>query len=78
MAIDRPLQTPDSPIYEQVDESDLEIEIVNPESVSVETPDGGVIIDFDPDDSDTVADHDSNLANFIPDEVLSELSRDLV
>ena len=78
MAIDRPLQTPDSPIYEQVDESDLEIEIVNPESVSVETPDGGVIIDFDPDDSDTVADHDSNLANFIPDEVLSEISRDLV
>ena len=42
MAIDRPLATPES-IFSagQGDEPDLEIEIVNPDSVSIETEDGG-------------------------------------
>jgi DNA primase len=34
------------------EESAVEIEIVNPEAVSIETPDGGVVIDFDPEAED--------------------------
>ena len=57
----------------------LEIDIVNPESVSVETPDGGVIIDFDPNgmmpgDSD----HNENLADLIEDNDLHSIASDLV
>ena len=33
---------------ELIEEGNLEIEVVNPESVSIETEDGGVLIDFDP------------------------------
>jgi hypothetical protein len=48
MAIERPMGLDPFNNWPQQEESDLEIDIVNPESVSVETPDGGVLIDFDP------------------------------
>ena len=57
----------------------LEIDIVNPEAVSVETPDGGVIIDFDP--SGMIpgsADHKENLADLIEDNELHSIASDLV
>jgi len=58
MAIDRPLSTP-FPVNQEMGE--VEIEIENPESVSVETPDGGVIIDFNPEMADTLdSSHDAN------------------
>ncbi len=49
MAIEKPLATPDMMAGALSPEDAIEIEIVNPEAVSVETPDGGVILDFDPD-----------------------------
>ena len=45
MAIDRPLGTP-LPVNQDMGE--VEIEIENPESVSIETPDGGVLITLIP------------------------------
>jgi len=76
MAIDRPLSTP-FPVNQEMGE--VEIEIENPESVSVETPDGGVIIDFNPEMADTLdSSHDANLAEVLDPRDLSSLASDLV
>ena len=77
MAIDK-AQTPFMP--EMMSEGEtLDIEIVNPEAVSIETEDGGVLIDFDPDNPMTGGmNHDSNLANFMDDKDLHSLASDLV
>jgi hypothetical protein len=76
MAIDRPLSTP-LPINQEMGE--VEIEIENPESVSVETPDGGIIIDFNPDMADTLdSSHDANLAEVLDPKDLDEISSDLI
>ena len=80
MAIDRPLATPDT-IFSQGtgDEPDLEIEIVNPEAVSIETEDGGMLIDFDPDVVPMGAvPHDANLAEFIDEGELYGIATDLI
>ena len=78
MAIDRPLQTPDGPNPFSSSEGEVEIEIVNPESVSIETPDGGVLLDFDSDPSMDEIPHDANLAEYIEDSDLSSISQDLI
>ena len=76
MAIDK-AQTPFMP--DLLEEERLEIEVVNPESVSIETNDGGVLIDFDPDNPLTGGmNHNSNLAEFIDDQELMDLSSELV
>ncbi len=76
MAIDK-AQTPFMP--ELIEEGNLEIEVVNPESVSIETEDGGVLIDFDPNNPMTGGmNHDSNLAEFIDEQDLMGLSAELV
>ena len=64
------------------EESELEIEIENPESVSIDTEDGGVIIDFDP-DAATLNElgklpHDANLAEIIEDKDLNTISSELL
>ena len=74
MAVDRPLGQGPLP----VSEPEMEIEIVNPESVSVETPDGGMIIDFDPEAMEGQAAHDDNLAEFIEEGELRTVSSELV
>jgi len=78
MAIDRPLITPEA-MMGQGQDPDVEIEIVNPESVSIETEDGGMTIDFDPDviPLDAVP-HDANLAEFIDERDLSDMASELV
>ena len=77
MAIDRPMGQ--DPFLQQQIEPDLEIEIVNPESVSMETADGGVIIDFDPGAMDEAGiEHDANLAEHLDEGELRELSSELV
>ena len=48
MAIERQTATPIDGTIEQDLESDITIEIEDPESVAIETEDGGMIIDFDP------------------------------
>ena len=80
MAIDRPLATPEQSIFTQGQdgEPDLEIEIINPEAVSIETEDGGMIFDFDPHPSSGMIPHDANLAEYIDDGELQGIATDLV
>ncbi len=77
MAVDRPLQTP-SPLMPGMEEQALEIEIVDPESVSIAAG-GETIFEFDEDDLGEVQiPHDANLAEFIEDGDLSGIASDLV
>ena len=77
MAIEPPLgQNPSMP---KNNGSAVEIEVVNPESISMETPDGGVIIDFDPSDGVTgLDDHNANLADMIDDQDLNSIASELI
>ena len=79
MAIDK-AQNPFLPeLVGQAEEESIDIEIVNPEAVSIETEDGGVLIDFDPDNPLTGGmSHESNLALFMEERDLYELSSDLL
>jgi hypothetical protein len=69
-------------IEKQMEPSDLEveIEIVNPDAVSIETEDGGVIVDFEGSFSEELIgpDHDANLADFIDEAVLQSMASELV
>ena len=76
MAIDRALRTP-TPVGQDMGE--IEIEIENPESVSVETEDGGILIDFGPEAGGLEgADHNANLAEFLDPRELTSMSSELV
>ena len=76
MAIDRPLGTP-LPVNQDMGE--VEIEIENPESVSIETPDGGVLIDFDPSMGEMMGmSHDANLAEVVDPKELNIMASDLI
>ena len=80
MAIERQPATPvDGLIEQDPEEADISIAIENPDSVAIETDDGGMIIDFDP-NAIPVGDEgfDSNLADFMVDDVLMELGNELV
>ena len=46
MAIEKQMEPSDLEI-EDTDAEEIEVEIVNPDAVSIETDDGGVIIDFE-------------------------------
>jgi len=60
------------------EQSEMIIEIENPDSVAIETEDGGMIIDFDPDPSVEDAPFDANLAEYISDQELNILGSELV
>jgi len=79
MAIERQPATPIDGTVEQDLEADISIEIERPESVAIQTDDGGMIIDFDPNAME-VGDQgfDSNLADFMDDDVLNEIGNELV
>ena len=80
MAIEKPLAPVDigpRPV-ETPEENKVEVEVVNPEAVSIETPDGGMIIDFGKDEEEATADFDSNLAEFIEDDELDKLANELL
>ena len=79
MAIERRQATPVDGTIEQDTEEEVTVAIENPESVAIETDDGGMIIDFDPnaknlDDED----FDSNLAEFMDDDDLNSLGNELI
>ena len=77
MAIERPMGQ--NPFIQEGAEPAMEIDIVNPEAVSVETPDGGVIIDFDPSGMmPGSADHNANLADEMDDSELHGIASELV
>jgi len=79
MAIDKPLE--DNLIPETVEDSpELEIEIINPDAVSIEEEDGGMAIIFDQEMQEDILgpDHDSNLAEFIEEGELQRIGSELV
>ena len=79
MAIERQPATPIDGTVEQEPEEELTIEIENPESVAIDTDDGGMIIDFNPNATEVGDEEfDSNLAEFIDDKVLQQLGGELV
>ncbi len=79
MAIERTPATPVEGLIEQEPQGeDLDITIENPDSVSIETDDGGMIIDFDPQEEKPEADFDSNLVDFIDENDLERIGSELV
>ena len=64
----------------QEDSEALEIEIVNPEAVSIETEDGGMVIDFEGGITESLVGpgHDANLAEFMDDDELKVMATDLI
>ena len=79
MAIERMTATPIEGTIEQEPEEELSIAIENPESVSIETEDGGMIIDFDPNANKIdELNFDSNLADILDENDLDALGKDLI
>ena len=58
----------------------IEIEVVNPEAVSVETEDGGMLIDFSGEIANEILgpSHDANLAEFLDEADLQSMASELV
>ena len=80
MAIERKPATPvEGTIEQDPQDQELTIAIENPDSLAIETEDGGMIIDFDP-NAKEIGDvkFDSNLAEHIDDGILQELGSKLV
>jgi hypothetical protein len=79
MAIEKQMEPSDFEI-EDTDANEIEVEIVNPDSVSMETEDGGIIIDFEGGLTEEMfgPDHDSNLAEFIDEQTLNLMASELV
>jgi len=79
MAIERRQATPVDGTVEQDAEEEITVAIENPDSVAIETDDGGMIIDFDPNSKDVgESEFDSNLAEFMDDDDLNELGNELI
>ena len=83
MAVDKPLMPfslDDEADMDELDEPELEIEIINPDAVSIEDEDGGVTIDFSGDITGELLGpaHDDNLADFIDDDILSSMASELI
>lgn len=71
---DRPLSAKDV-----MPEQEVEIEVVNPEAVSIETEDGGMLIDFRPEsEGDEDPCFGANLAELMEDDVLARICSELV
>tara|TARA_R110001632_G_scaffold54922_1_gene134554 strand:- start:1494 stop:3905 length:2412 start_codon:yes stop_codon:yes gene_type:complete len=79
MAVERQIEPSDLDI-EGTGAEEIEVEIVNPEAVSIDTGDGGVIIDFEGNIADEImgGDHDENLAEVIEEGVLESMASELV
>ena len=79
MAIERNPATPiEGTIEQEPQGEDLDITIENPDSVSIETDDGGMIIDFDPQEEQPDPEFDSNLVDFISETDLEMIGSKLV
>ena len=80
MAIERQPATPvEGTIEQEPQDQELTIAIENPDSLAIETEDGGMIIDFDPNAKEIGdVEFDSNLAEHIDDGILQELGSKLV
>ena len=79
MAIEKPMEPSDLDI-EGTDAEEVEVQIVNPDAVSIDTGDGGMIIDFEGSLTEELVgpEHDANLAEFIDEAVLQSMASELV
>mgnify|MGYP003110813736 FL=1 len=77
MAIDKPA-TPIDGLIEKEPEEELQIAIENPDSVAIATEDGGMVIDFDPQEEKPDSEFGSNLVDFIDDQELEHIGSDLI
>mgnify|MGYP003111586599 CR=1 FL=1 len=82
MAVDKPLTPLEIADIEQrvsnAAEDALVIDIENPDSVTIETEDGGAIIDFDPEGEEEEIPFDANLAEYLDERTLNALGSELV
>ena len=79
MAVEKTPATPIEGLIEQEPEgADIQIAIENPESVAIETDDGGMLIDFDPQPEMGEVDFNSNLVDFIDNDEIDKISSDLL
>jgi hypothetical protein len=80
LVIERQPATPvEGTIEQDPQEQGLSIAIENPDSLTIETEDGGMIIDFDPNSKEIDdIEFDSNLAEYIEDNVLKAIGSDLI
>ena len=77
MAIERTPATPVEGLIEQEPEA-ISIAIENPESVSIETEDGGMLIDFDPQEDKPESEFGDNLAEIIDENDLERIGSELI
>ena len=77
MAIERTPATPVEGLIEQEPEA-ISIAIENPDSVSIETEDGGMLIDFDPQDEKLDSNFGDNLAIVIDETDLERIGSELI
>ena len=75
MAIER--ITPATPIEGEL-EAGVEIDLMPPDALEMETEDGGMMIDFDPNTPEQGGDFFSNLADEMSEDALQKLSSELV
>ena len=79
MAVDKPLDSASiADMQDRLNQPAMVVEIENPDSVSIETEDGGLIIDFDPKVAAEDAQFDANLAEYLPPLDLDMLGSELV
>ena len=80
MAIEKPMIPSEIEMEGNPSEEELTVEIVNPDAVSMETEDGGMIIDFTGEITEDLIgpDHDANLAEFIDEADLQSMASELV
>lgn len=79
MAIDKPMM-PLTEVEIESPEDEMEIEVINPDAISIEQDDEGMTIILDPEMQEALIgpSHDSNLAEFIDEADLDEIGLDLV
>ena len=77
MAIEKPA-TPIDGLIEQEPEEKINIAIENPDAVAISTEDGGMVIDFDPQEDKPESEFGSNLVDFIDESELDRIGSDLV
>jgi len=77
LAIERTPATPVEGLIEQEPEA-ISIAIENPDSVSIETEDGGMLIDFDPQEDRPESEFGDNLAEIIDENDLERIGSELI
>ena len=77
MAIERQPATPIEGLIEQEPE-EINIAIENPDAVSIETEDGGMIIDFDPQEENLSSEFGDNLVDLMDERDLERIGLELV